>query len=151
METEITFSENEDQDFSDFLQGRIREFNNAHSAHHLAIREPGAVTALSLKLAGPDGQVIGGLSGSTYWGWLYIDYLFVPDELRGRDLGSRLMAMAEQVAVERGCKHAYLTTFGFQAPRFYEKLGFEVAGRLEDYPPGVTYYWMKKDLQTADE
>jgi GNAT superfamily N-acetyltransferase len=147
MPIEIIPSDQEEQAAADFLQGRIREFNNAHSPHHRAIREEGAVTPLFLLLKDEAGELIGGLSGSTYWGWLCVDYLFVPEELRGRGLGVQLLEKAEAIALRRGCEHAYLTTFGFQAPGFYEKQGYIQAGCLQDYPPGVTYHWMCKNLK----
>ena len=39
-----------------------------------------------------------------------------------------------------------LTTFSFQARGFYEKYGYCVAGAMEDYPPGATYFWMRKEF-----
>jgi GNAT superfamily N-acetyltransferase len=146
MTFEIILSEKEEKEAVNFLQGKIREFNNANSPHHKAIRDEGAVIPLFLLLKDAAGDVIGGLSGSTYWGWLSIEYLFVPEELRGQKIGERLLVMAEEMAVKRGCKNCYLTTFEFQARTFYEKQGYTVAGRLDDYPPGVTYFWMQKEL-----
>ncbi len=146
MNTGIFLSENEEKEAAEFLQEKIKEFNNAHSPQHLAIRVEGAVRPLFLLLKDESGEMVGGLSGSTYWGWLFIEYLFVPEELRGRGLGAQLLAKAETIAIRRGCEHAYLTTFGFQAPGFYKNQGYIQAGCLEDYPPGVSYYWMRKDL-----
>lgn len=146
MPVEIISSDQEENEAAEFLQGKIREFNNAHSPQHQAIREEGAVTPLFLLLMDETGQLVGGLSGSTYWGWFSIDYLFVPENLRGEGLGARLLGMAEGIARKRGCEHAYLTTFGFQAPEFYKKMGYLQAGCLENYPPGISYFWMKKDL-----
>ena len=46
----------------------------------------------------------------------------------------------------RGCSQVMLTTYSFQARGFYEKEGYRVVGEMADYPPGATYYWMRKDL-----
>jgi GNAT superfamily N-acetyltransferase len=92
------------------------------------------------------GPVVGGLSGRTYWDWLEIDDLFVPENLRGQGLGSSLLQTAETMAIGRGARHCFLSTFAFQARSFYEKHGYSVPGRLEGYPPGTTYYWMRKEL-----
>ena len=54
--------------------------------------------------------------------------------------------MAEEEARRRGCRHAYTTTFSFQAPGFYTRLGFRIVGQLADYPQGATYYWLRKDF-----
>lgn len=96
-----------------------------------------------------DGVLVGGLTGLTNWGWLYVDYLWVADETRGTGLGSRLMAMAEAEALARGCARSRLYTYDFQAPEFYKRLGYTVWGVLEDYPPGHQQIWYRKDL-TAD-
>lgn len=45
-----------------------------------------------------EGKVIGGLVGWIKWRWLYVSKLWIPESLRGRDIGSRLMAMAEEHA-----------------------------------------------------
>jgi hypothetical protein len=39
-----------------------------------------------------------------------------------------------------------LFSFSFQAPGFYEKLGYRTFGVLEDYPPGQAQVWLRKDL-----
>ena len=46
----------------------------------------------------------------------------------------------------RGCTGIWLDTFTFQAPGFYEKLGFTVFGRLEDYPPGEARVFYAKQI-----
>ena len=94
----------------------------------------------------PDGTVVGGLIGATYWNWFYIDLLWLPDELRGRGYGHRLMTLAEEKARERGAKNAYLDTFSFQAPDFYKRQGYEVFGELPDFPHGHQRYFFRKQL-----
>ena len=37
-------------------------------------------------------------------------------------------------------------TFSFQARDFYEKNGYRVTDRLDDYSPGESFYWMVKEL-----
>lgn len=141
-----TLSESEEKEFSEFLRTHIREFNNRASAPHRAIRQPDAITPLNLIVKDEAGNVIGGLAASTYWEWLDIDIFFLPEVLRGRGLGTSLLQTAEAIALERGCKRCFLTTFDFQARTFYEKHGYYVTGTLEDYPPGSAYFWMRKDL-----
>lgn len=94
------------------------------------------------------GEVIGGLWGSTGYGYLHIDMLIVPESLRGTGLGSRMMQQAEDEALRRGCHGSYLETFDFQARGFYERLGYKVFGQLEDTPPGHTRYFLKKSLSS---
>ena len=97
------------------------------------------------------GAVIGGLWGRTAWGWLHMDTLYVPDALRRSGLGSRLVRMAEDEAIRRGCRGAWLDTFSFQARGFYESLGYRVFGTIDDQPPGHARHFLQKALdRTAD-
>jgi len=85
------------------------------------------------------------------WNWMFVDILWVHDSLRHRGIGTRLMELAEEKARERGCQYAYLDTFSFQACPFYERLGYEVFGILDDFPNGHKRYFMKKSLHTFQE
>ena len=64
--------------------------------------------------------------------------------MRGRGLGGRLLAAAEQEAVRRGCVGALLDPHDFQAPAFYYKHGYELFGTLTDLPPGHVRYYLAK-------
>ena len=101
---------------------------------------------LYFALFGPGQELVGGLIGETHWGWFYINLLFLREDLRSQGYGQRLMDLAEAEARKRGAKHAYLDTFSFQAPDFYEKLGYKVFGELRDFPPGHKRFYMCKDL-----
>src|SRR5581483_11935644 len=92
------------------------------------------------------GTVVGGLVGEYYWGWLHIETLAMAEDMRGRGFGTRLLTTAEADARRRGCRHICLETFSFQARPFYERLGYEVFGTLDDYPPGHKKYFMRKTL-----
>ena len=92
-----------------------------------------------------EAEIVAGLAGQTYCGWLFVKHLWVSDGLRGRGVGRELMARAEVLARERGCHSAWLDTFSFQAPGFYEKLGYQEFGRL-DYPPDHHKHFMQKRL-----
>jgi GNAT superfamily N-acetyltransferase len=94
------------------------------------------------------GVVVGGVLGHTRWRWLYIAKLWVDEGVRGHGLGTRLMAAAEDLARSRGCTDVSLDTFEYQARPFYEKLGYELFGTLEGYPPGFRQYYLRKRLRT---
>jgi GNAT superfamily N-acetyltransferase len=68
--------------------------------------------------------IMAGLAGHTYAGWLFVQYLWVSDHLRGQGIGRELLVQAERRAQERGCHSVCLDTFSFQAPGFYRKLGY---------------------------
>lgn len=95
-------------------------------------------------LANSDGNLVGGLLGFTHWNWLFISHLWLAETERGSGVGRQLIEAAEREAAQRGCAHAHCDTFDFQALPFYEKLGFEVFGRLDDYPPGHSRFYLQK-------
>ena len=113
----------------------------------------GAANHRSLAVvARQDCEAIGGLVSYTNWEWLYIVQLWVTDTLRGHGIGGRLVRAAEAEARRRGCKHAHVDTFSFQARPFYERLGYTVFGQLDDYAAGHTRYFLqKRDIAREEE
>jgi GNAT superfamily N-acetyltransferase len=104
--------------------------------------------SLAVLITAPDsGEVLGGLIGRTSLGLLFVDLLFVPDELRGRGIGARLMRQAEDEAIRRGCTQAVLFTIAFQAPDFYRRLGYDEFGRTDSNTPDYARVFMKKNLK----
>jgi GNAT superfamily N-acetyltransferase len=106
---------------------------------------------LAALLRDPDtGETLGGMIGKTSYGLLFIDLVYLPDTLRGQDIGSRLLAMMEQEGINRGCLSAFLFTITWQAPGFYERLGWTEFGRIScDIscdPPGAARVFMTKTL-----
>jgi GNAT superfamily N-acetyltransferase len=99
-----------------------------------------------------DGELVGGAGGTIGLRWLHVDVMWVAESQRGRDLGSRLLARLEALAIERGARRAHVETTSFQALDFYRKHGYEVFGQLEDFPEGHTYFYLKKTFPgAADE
>ncbi|UPK32690.1 GNAT family N-acetyltransferase [Bradyrhizobium sp. 186] len=66
----------------------------------------------------------GGISGGTSLGLLTVNLVYLPETLRGTGIGTRMMAMAEQEARRRGCRAGVVYTINFQAPGFYQRLGW---------------------------
>ncbi len=99
---------------------------------------------LGIYLPDETGRKIAGLIGSTHGNWLFVKYLWVSKELRGKQIGSKILIQAEETAKERGCKYSFLDTFSFQAPLFYKKHGYKEVFTLENYPvTGKRYYFTK--------
>ena len=92
------------------------------------------------------GNTIGGILGGTYWGWMYIDVLWVHENHRHKGIGSKLLREAEKEAISRGCHHVHLDTMSWQAPEFYRKQGYEVIGTLPNIPSGNQKYLLIKAL-----
>lgn len=124
----------------EFIHNGLRHYNRefvemSHGSLYVFLRERG-------------GELVGGLLGDTYSGWLAINIVWIDERYRGRHLGERMIDAAEEEARRRGCRHVQLDTFSFQARPFYEKLGYRVYGSLADFPTGSghTRYYMTKDL-----
>ena len=97
------------------------------------------------------GKTLGGMIGKTSYGLLFIDLVFLPEEMRGQDIGSRLLAMMEQEAIRRGCKCGFLLTITHQAPGFYKRHGWVEFGRIPCDPPGTARVFMTKQLEQIGE
>jgi GNAT superfamily N-acetyltransferase len=90
--------------------------------------------------------VVGGLTGRTSLGLLFVDLFHLPPELRGSGIGSEVLRQAEAEGRRRGCRTAVLYTISFQAPGFYERNGWRVFGDVPCDPPGTTRVFMTKSL-----
>ncbi len=106
-------------------------------------------TEVEIYLKDDVGRVRAGLIGYRHWGWLFIKQLWVDTEIRGQGAGTRLMSTAESDAFLEGCEYAYTDTFDFQALPFYQSIGYEVFGVLDDFPRGHKRFFLKKRLQNA--
>jgi GNAT superfamily N-acetyltransferase len=135
----IVYVDNPEQSAWGIIGRGISEYNDQQAGDDKFQR-------LCFVLHAPDQAIVGGVIGETYWDWLHIDLLWVKDELRGCGYGHRLLAVAEQEARKRGAKNAYLDTFSFQALDFYEQHGYQVFGKLEDFPTGHQRYFLTKQL-----
>ena len=124
---------------TDYIREALNQFNCAH------VGDDGH-TPLNLIEYDADGSIIGGLLGGTYWGWMYIDILWVREDHRRQGIGSRLLTEAEKEAMRRGCHHVHVDTMSWQAPMFYQKHGYEVIGVLPDIPRGNQKYLLMKAL-----
>jgi GNAT superfamily N-acetyltransferase len=107
---------------------------------------PDGYQKLAAFIRDDDGTIVGGLTGVTYWRWLYIANLWLHECLRGQQWGSRLMTTAEEEARKRGCTRAHGDTLGFQALGFYQKLGYTLFGQIDDFAGGYARYYLQKVL-----
>jgi GNAT superfamily N-acetyltransferase len=93
-----------------------------------------------------DRNIMAGLSGWTWAGWLKVANLWVRDDVRRQGHGSALLKAAEKEAAARGCTSATLDTYSFQAPVFYQRLGYKIVAAVEDLPAGHKHYTLVKNL-----
>lgn len=135
----------------------------ADPAHRAAILAPlaeyntqmcgvsGKGTSLGVVLRGSEGRVEGGIFGHLWADWFKVDYAFLPPHRRGQRLGARIVSTLEAAAVARGARGVWLQSFSFQAPGFYQKLGYREIAQLQDRPPGFHDSFLIKTKDFAQE
>lgn len=122
------------------LGRRLRRFNYGF------VGEYAETAPVWLNAKNGDGEVVGGLRGFVFLHWLTIDILFVDESTRGRGLGRRLLAAAEEQGRTLGAAHVKLETFEWQARAFYLKQGYAEFARIDDFVPGFYLAYMRKVL-----
>jgi len=122
-----------------FLFDRLHGYNVEQTGH-----DDGQWLAVFLR--GEKNNIVAGLHGWTWGRWLKINHLWTSPEERRQGRGRQLLMMAEAEARKRGCSHATLNTFSFQAPDFYRKFGYRIVGTVEGYPEGHRQFTLVKDL-----
>jgi GNAT superfamily N-acetyltransferase len=130
MRSPTVISEQQDvEPIERFLAERIYEFNVKATGY-----ADGRLVAGILR--DDAGEIIAGINGHTWGGCCVIDHLWVHERHRGQGLGKALMGATESEAVRRGCEQVVLITHSFQAPGFYERLGYERKYAIEGRPKG---------------
>ena len=125
------------------IEDGLTQFNEARSI--ASYKRP-----LCIFLRDETGAALGGVTGFTDRGWLYLDCFWLPDNVRLlKGVGTRILEMAEAEALKRGCSNARLFTYSFQAPGFYAARGYERFGELTGFPPGHSQIWLRKRLSPA--
>jgi ribosomal protein S18 acetylase RimI-like enzyme len=145
----FVFDNKVDPDREAVIEGRLLSFNEQHAALWTQNHD-GSSEALPLHVYVHDRshRLVGGVVARTHAirSWLEILVLWIDEDFRGLGLGRKLMEEAEEEARRRGCKYARLASSDYQAPQFYESIGYISYGRLENCPPGDTAYYYWKSL-----
>ena len=131
--------ENTESQKSQIIGDLIRSYNR--SKREVAESEP-----LNIYVEDDSGELMAGLVAETFGNWLEIEYLFVKEDLRGQGIGSQLLQQAESEAKKRNCRFAFVNTYQFQAPAFYQKHGYKEVFTLKDYPYTGQRHYYQKDL-----
>jgi GNAT superfamily N-acetyltransferase len=122
------------------ISGGLDRFNDEVTG--FSDRRPLAVT---LKNPETD-SVLGGATGRSSLGLLFLDLFYIPESLRGSGFGTQILKAFEDEGRRRGCRSAVLYTISFQAPKFYERNGWTAFGEIACDPPGTSRIFMTKPL-----
>jgi GNAT superfamily N-acetyltransferase len=107
---------------------------------------PSGRIALAVLVRDESDAIVGGISGYTAWGWLYVQWLWIAEAQRGRGMAGQMLEAAEAEARRRGCNGAYIDTFNPVALKVYQRQGYVPFGELADFPPGRTRTFLRKAL-----
>ncbi len=136
----ITLQNKPNPDDEKFVWDSLTAYNRLHAGDD-------NYQKLAVFLRDNQNNIVGGLLGETFWGWLHIGILWVSEDLRGKGYGRDMLASAEKEAVKRGAHAVFLDTMDWQALEFYQKHGYTIYGQLEDFPVGHIRYYLKKSLK----
>ncbi len=138
-EYQVVFTEKPEESAWGIIGNGITSYNHAQAGDDTSQR-------ICFIVQTPEKEIAGGAIGVVYWDWLYVDLMWIPEELRGKGYGHKLLEALEEEARKRGARHAHLDTFSFQAPEFYKKHGYREFGKLNEFPSGHTRYFLTKEL-----
>ncbi len=104
----------------------------------------------SIFLKSDSGKVVGGIQAMFDSEAIYIEALWIEENLRKQGYGKKLLATAEREAIENGCRFSLVDTWDFQAEKFYLKNGYEKIGELANYWHGHSKLFLRKKLQSSE-
>jgi GNAT superfamily N-acetyltransferase len=99
--TDIRLSLEADTEASRFLTNELFRSNTERIGD-------GKTEAICIAARNAENDIVGGVHGEVYWGWLNILVLWVTPSLRRQGLATRLLAQIEDQAVARRCHGIYL-------------------------------------------
>jgi ribosomal protein S18 acetylase RimI-like enzyme len=91
-------------------------------------------------------EVLGGIAGTTFYGSLYVDSLWIAPSLRHQGWGTKLMQEAEQIGRQRGAGFVTVNTMDWEALPFYKKLGYSIEFTREGYDKNSKMFMLRKAL-----
>ncbi|MBS0625020.1 MAG: GNAT family N-acetyltransferase [Verrucomicrobia bacterium] len=93
-----------------------------------------------------DKKILGGVSGVTFYGSLYIDSLWIDESIRRQGWGSKLIREAEKIGRDRKARFATVNTMDWEGLPFYQKLGYSIEFVREGYDENSKMYLLRKNL-----
>ena len=120
---------------------------NSLNQHDSALVGPANTRVFAAYVRDEGQNIVGGGLGTIIWNWVYISHVWIAEEHRGKGYGKQIISMIEEESGKLNCKFSYLATFDFQAVVFYEKLGYQIFGKLDDFPEGHQIIFMKKNFE----
>lgn len=115
-----------------------REFDSPQPWHNLILKNK-------------EGEVIGGTLTSTLYWTQYLEVLWVDEKHRGLGYGRDLVIEAQKLAKEIGCISSHVYTFSWQAPEFYQAVGYDLIVTYDGYHSGIKEHVLMTRLDSLDD
>lgn len=138
-EIRIHQAEEADEAIGDFVH---REFSQYGEQHGVTLN----YNEFCFVAEDGENKIVGVITGRAYYNEVHIGDLIVGHDCRNCGLGRRLVGAVEDCYRGKGYDVITLTTFGFQAPGFYQKLGYTVEFIRSHKDPKLSKYFLKKAL-----
>ncbi|MFX0055072.1 MAG: GNAT family N-acetyltransferase [Promethearchaeota archaeon] len=114
------------------------EYNSPQPWHNLVLKDE-------------KGNVIGGISTSTLYWTQYLEVLWVDENYRGLGYGKDLVIESQRLAKDIGCISSHVYTFSWQAPEFYQAVGYDLLVTYDGYHSGIKEHVLMTRLDSLDD
>lgn len=104
------------------------------------------IESFGFSVIDPKDNVLGGMTGVTYYGCLYIDMLWIDSSHRKQGIGTKLMLAAEALGKQKNCSFATVNTMDWEALSFYQKLGYSIEFSRDGYQKNSKLFLLRKSL-----
>lgn len=146
----ITIKNDNNKQMKDIVHSNLRK-NNIEKCQWLKDNISSDITVSntidSNFLAFDNDKLIGGAIGYIEYNWYFLDLLYIDENYRGQNIGTKLIKAIEEFAIKENLTGVRMETWNFQARGFYEKNGYKVFAQIENCPPGTIDYFLKKELK----
>lgn len=146
----ITIKNDNNKQMKDIVHSNLRK-NNIEKCQWLKDNISSDITVSntidSNFLAFDNDKLIGGAIGYIEYNWYFLDLLYIEENYRGQNIGTKLIKAIEEFAIKENLTGVRMETWNFQARGFYEKNGYKVFAQIENCPPGTIDYFLKKELK----
>ena len=129
------------KEIGDFIEQRVNQFNTPFIGN----TEKGEDFVIYLKDENED--IIAGITGYiTRIKYVKANYAWVKESERDKGIGKKLFLKLEEFVKSQNGKVIQLCTLDFQAPDFYVKMGYSLAGILPKWMEGHDLLFYRKEL-----
>ncbi len=112
-------------------------------------KDMGKIVPFAFLIKDSKDAVLAGATGTTFYGCLYIDTLWVHPDFRHKEWGTQLIHEAEKLGKKRKCTFATVTAMDWEALSFYQKLGYKIEFERTGYEKDSKMYILRKPLDAV--